>query len=830
MTIASTTTKQTYSCNGVTVAFDFTFPVFSGSDLLVIQRTIATGAEATLSLNTDYTTSATNNDYSSGGRVTLTSAPSSAYQLIVMRNISATQETVYDEGDAFPAATHEQAIDKLTMLQQQQAGGLNRALRVPKSDSDVAELPNAVSRAEMYLAFDENGDPIAATALPDTTDMENVLLGSRYATLAAAVTAAGSTPSTIIIDATLPIGGNVTVPATCALRFLRGGSISGSDTLTINGPLEAGLWQIFGSSLTVAGSPKVEALNARWFGAVGDGVTDDRAAIQSAVATANAAYVATGKPCAIFFPPGSYASTTVNSINLLSGVRFVGAGAQSSAFVDLDATALSGTPVVRKLFKWSEGASVLYDVSFENLGFVGNERWQAGDFDYGSAIWARVVDNFSAVNCRFENFMGGSICLNMKNDAQGQNVLIQGCSFSADNYYPFIAVYCSNGKNLRILNNDFRHIAISIALEAITGESGLLQNVLIQGNSIRDGNVSEIDATNHYLGVQLQYDGDGTGYAENVQIVDNFFSGSLENHASSADISLTAAATFAYFSYAAATDEGEGKVGLVMASNPFTAGQTVTISGTTNYNGTFTVESGGSSTKLIITATYIAETIPSSALALLVLDGFDFSRGYYRGVVIANNQITNGMALGISLTRVTGASVHHNQLMFPNASGRLRGISLLGTVDCDVSHNLFRGDYSNYDISAAGRYDQVGFNILSGSGVGISVDAQSVYTTTVWGQKYSTHPSFGINSYSTRNQIESAATFDVRTPNHLGAMTSRFQIGAGAATQRVLMVQGFGTGEYSAGDVTATAKSNKIPVYAADGTSLIGYLQLYAGS
>lgn len=306
MTIASTTTKQTYSCNGSTVDFDFTFPVFAGSDLLVIKRTIASGLEETLVLNTDYTTSAANNDYSSGGRVTLTTAPSSSYQLIVMRNLSATQETAYDEGDAFPAATHEQALDKLTMLQQQANGDLNRALRVPKTDTDVAELPSEASRASKYLAFDANGDPIASTSLPTSTDITNLLLGSRYATLAAAVTAAGSTPSTILLDTSLPIGSNCAIPATLCIESLHpGGSVSGNGTITgTNGKIKAGRWQVFGSSITLAGTWAVAEVYPQWFGAKGDGTTDDTASVQKALAI--------GSVC---FPPGSYAVSNLSVPN-----------------------------------------------------------------------------------------------------------------------------------------------------------------------------------------------------------------------------------------------------------------------------------------------------------------------------------------------------------------------------------------------------------------------------------------------------------------------------------------------------------------------------------
>jgi len=53
--------------------------------------------------------------------------------------------------------------------------------------------------------------------------------------------------------------------------------------LTINGAIEAGLWQIFDGQGKVTGNPKIEAVYPEWFGAKGDGMTDDAPAIQKAI-------------------------------------------------------------------------------------------------------------------------------------------------------------------------------------------------------------------------------------------------------------------------------------------------------------------------------------------------------------------------------------------------------------------------------------------------------------------------------------------------------------------------------------------------------------------
>ena len=72
MTIASTTNRVTYTGNGVTTAFAFSYPFFADADLVVIETIIATGVQTTKTLTTHYTISGTTDSlghYSSGGTV-----------------------------------------------------------------------------------------------------------------------------------------------------------------------------------------------------------------------------------------------------------------------------------------------------------------------------------------------------------------------------------------------------------------------------------------------------------------------------------------------------------------------------------------------------------------------------------------------------------------------------------------------------------------------------------------------------------------------------------------------------------------------------------------
>jgi hypothetical protein len=102
----------------------------------------------------------------------------------------------------------------------------------------------------------------------------------RYPHLKAAVDAIGAREETVLIAAPLNLGASdLTVPGNVALEFLRNGSlvVGEGESVTIAGPIVAGLWQIFdiqGSGKVVFGTFAKQAY-PQWFGAIGDGVSDD---------------------------------------------------------------------------------------------------------------------------------------------------------------------------------------------------------------------------------------------------------------------------------------------------------------------------------------------------------------------------------------------------------------------------------------------------------------------------------------------------------------------------------------------------------------------------
>jgi len=82
--------------------------------------------------------------------------------------------------------------------------------------------------------------------------LPQLYIGS-YDTLNAAVTAIGSTPSILIINESTTCTDNTTIPTTLEVRFEKPGTVavSNAKTLTINGPLYAGIYEIFTGTGTV---------------------------------------------------------------------------------------------------------------------------------------------------------------------------------------------------------------------------------------------------------------------------------------------------------------------------------------------------------------------------------------------------------------------------------------------------------------------------------------------------------------------------------------------------------------------------------------------------
>lgn len=123
------TTAGPYAGDGVTTAFLVDFPFLDATHLEVYR------ADVLLTLNTDYTVTGAGQQ---SGQVILMQPLAVGYTLTIERVVPLTQLADYVQGDAFPAETHEKALDKLTMIAQQ----LERGLPLPVNLAGLGLVAN----------------------------------------------------------------------------------------------------------------------------------------------------------------------------------------------------------------------------------------------------------------------------------------------------------------------------------------------------------------------------------------------------------------------------------------------------------------------------------------------------------------------------------------------------------------------------------------------------------------------------------------------------------------------------------------------------------------
>jgi len=146
MTVTSENKRNQYTITEAQVIFPYTFCILNQEHLLVIHTTAA-GVETELELTTNYTVSGVGDV--GGGNVT-TCGIDSPYPtgdtITIIRDVPLTQLLDYVEHDMFPAASHEKGLDQATMIIQEFAERLDRAVLLLKSSaySDL-DIPDPVA-------------------------------------------------------------------------------------------------------------------------------------------------------------------------------------------------------------------------------------------------------------------------------------------------------------------------------------------------------------------------------------------------------------------------------------------------------------------------------------------------------------------------------------------------------------------------------------------------------------------------------------------------------------------------------------------------------------
>jgi hypothetical protein len=327
MTVSTSTSTASYTANGSTTTFAYPFKIFADGDLVVILRNTATAVETVQVLNSNYTVTGAGNN--AGGNVVFGVAPASGNTVFIRRELPITQEVDYVPNDPFPAETHENALDKLTMLVQQTSVDADRAIVFPASDSGLGLnniLPSVNDRRAKLIQFANDGsvDVIAPA------DIGNAIIGANYAvdtftgsgatTIYALSAAPGSTNNTAVyIDGVYQSKSNYSVSGS-TLTFTTAPPLNSAIEIVIGDAIPAGAaTTAAGVSYTQGGSGAVsrtvqsrlrDFVSVKDFGAVGDGVTDD----YTAIAACWTHCLANG--VGMHFPAGTY---LVNNFNFPMG-------------------------------------------------------------------------------------------------------------------------------------------------------------------------------------------------------------------------------------------------------------------------------------------------------------------------------------------------------------------------------------------------------------------------------------------------------------------------------------------------------------------------------
>lgn len=163
MTITTTNNRVNQLADGVQTTFPFDFLVQDASHMRVYEDGVITTKSYTINGIGD----------PAGGNVVFSpTVPANGVTVTLQRVVPLTQQVDYRPFDAFPAETHEGALDKLTQITQQNADEVERSLKggVATPPGTSYELPFPVRNRGLY--WEDDATPTRIVNGPTVAEVE----------------------------------------------------------------------------------------------------------------------------------------------------------------------------------------------------------------------------------------------------------------------------------------------------------------------------------------------------------------------------------------------------------------------------------------------------------------------------------------------------------------------------------------------------------------------------------------------------------------------------------------------------------------------------------
>ena len=329
MTVSSSASRNQYTATAGQTVFAYTFEIVSDDDIVVLKNGV------TLTKTTNYTVSGVGSD--SGGNVTLVVGATAGDILTLYRDMAYERLTDYTNAGDFLAADVNNDFDRLWIATQQVNEEVNRSLKAPVTDPLTIDmtLPAKASRVGKILQFNATtGDPeaIDGASLYTSAGMNNYNFTGDGSTVNFTL---GMSPLTenntqVYIDGVYQEKGTYSVSGTTLTFSTAPPNLSGIEVMVLE-VLPSGSNSASNVTFKQAGSSTQrtvqlklqESISVKDFGAVGDGVTDDTAAIQAAIDACEILK----KP--VFFPAGTYIITSGLTVQQKE-VHVIGEGSEST--------------------------------------------------------------------------------------------------------------------------------------------------------------------------------------------------------------------------------------------------------------------------------------------------------------------------------------------------------------------------------------------------------------------------------------------------------------------------------------------------------------------